>query len=238
MRTIWTILSIVVFVNALALAGFVGWLAATDRIDRQRLNAVVELFKPTVAQRDEQVVEAEAQAQEQEQAAAEAARIERIKAGPTHLQYEIDQRALRDDVMRQRYERFKREIEDLHKNIETARKLLDQQRAELDAKQKAFDEALRREKQVRADADFLKAVQMYEQLRASQTKEIFKQLIAQQNTADVVDFLAAMQQRKAAAVIKEFKTDEEIPQAAELIERLRHRGVDFLERNIEPAESG
>jgi hypothetical protein len=52
-----------------------------------------------------------------------------------------------------------------------------------------------------------------------------------------VDYLAAMQMRKAAGVLKEFKTPQEVAQASELLELLRRRGVDPIAGNTQPQQS-
>ena len=59
MRSLWTAISIVLLLNALALGGFALWLHADGRLSRERVSQVVEMFSMTVAD--------EAQVKEQEQ---------------------------------------------------------------------------------------------------------------------------------------------------------------------------
>lgn len=229
MRSIWTVVSIILLLHALALAGFVGWLQITDRLNRERLAEAVDLFRPTIDEAEAARQEQAAQTQMKEEQAREAARMQAVGFGQGQLQQQIELDQQRDEIAMQRYERFTKDREALERYLKEARELLEKQRKELDAERQAFNQALEQERQKRADEDFQQTVKMYEQLQAKQTKAIFQQLLAQQRTGDVVDFLAAMQLRKAAAVIKEFKTDEEIAQAAHLLEALRKRGVNLLD---------
>lgn len=229
MRSIWTVISIVLLLHALAFAGFAGWLQLTDRLNRERLTEAVDLFRPTITEAEAAREAQQEQAQAEEEQVREAARMQRVGFGQGQLQQQIELDQQRDEIAMQRYERFTKDREALERYLKEARELLEKQSKELDAERQAFNQALEQERQKRASEDFQQTVKMYEQLQARQTKAIFQQLLAQQRTGDVVDFLAAMQLRKAAAVIKEFKTDEEIAQAAHLLEALRKRGVNLLD---------
>jgi formate-dependent nitrite reductase cytochrome c552 subunit len=128
----------------------------------------------------------------------------------------------------QRVERLQRDIADLQRQLGLAKDLLAKQKTDLDAQRKEFEEAVARERDLHARADFAQAVQTYEQLKPKQVKEMFQALMKDGKTRDVIDYLAAMQGRKAAAVLKEFKMPDEIPQATDLVQKLRDRGVDLL----------
>ena len=90
-----------------------------------------------------------------------------------------------------------------------------------------FKDAVAKETQLKDDQDFQQTVQVYQQLKAKQVKQIFQQLLSQDMADHVVEYLAAMQVRKAAAVIREFKSPAEVVQAADLLQSLRERGLDF-----------
>ena len=53
---------------------------------------------------------------------------------------------------------------------------------------------------------------------------MFQQLIQQNQTDQVVDYLDAMQVRKAAKVLGQFQSPSEITQATMLLQKLRLRG--------------
>ena len=56
-----------------------------------------------------------------------------------------------------------------------------------------------------------------------QAKAVFQELLTAGGEKQVVSYLSAMEERKAAKVLKEFKLPNEIDQAAMLIEQLRQR---------------
>src|SRR5690606_33928022 len=88
-------------------------------------------------------------------------------------------------------------------------------------------EALReRQSALMRDEGFQSAVKTVESLRPRQVKAMFQQMLADGRERDVVDLLGGMDLRKRAAVLGEFKAGEEAGQAADLLQRLRDRGLD------------
>jgi len=229
MRSFWTVISVVLLINVLALAGFGVWLYADGRIDEDRLERVVDMFSMKVADEAAVKEQDDIKKNREAEAAREAARLERVADGPAQLAQQIVEDQEKDEIALQRMERLKRDIQDLQRTNDMARRLLAEERAKLHTDRKAFEDALAAAKKKHEDEDFKQAVKMYEQLRAKQSKEMFQQLMAQQKTDQVLEYLAAMQLRKAAAVLKEFKTTPEIAQATELVQRLRERGVNVTE---------
>ncbi|NJL32148.1 MAG: hypothetical protein HC898_11290 [Phycisphaerales bacterium] len=65
---------------------------------------------------------------------------------------------------------------------------------------------------------FKLALQMYEQVRPKQGKQMMQELIVKGQMDQVVEYMAAMQLRKAAAILKEFKTPPEVAMATELVQ--------------------
>ncbi len=230
MRPAATAILILLLLHVLAGAGFVGWLAATDRLSRERVQRVIEMFSMTLAEEDEARAEAERIAAQQQAEAQQQAYLESVSQGPRTLTQRLDVVQRTDELSQHRLERVQRETADLRRQIERAQDLLDAQRAQLEADRQAFQEAVERERQMREDADFLQAVDMYERLRPAQAKQMFQQLMQEGETRQVVDYLATMQPRLAGRVLQQFQDDEqEIGQATELIERLRQRGIEPLE---------
>ena len=69
--------------------------------------------------------------------------------------------------------------------------------------------------------------------KPKQAKAILQTLLTEGHQDQVVDYLAAMQERKAAKVLAAFKTPQEVVQATALVEALRQRGMFAL-----PAAAG
>ena len=237
MRTAWTVLSLTLVINLVLLLGFVGYLHASDRLSKERLRAATAIFRPTFQQ--QQLAEADAVrlADERQRQAEGVARLQAVSAGPLTLAERLDAERQTSDVAMERLNRMRRTKSDLEAYFNRVQADVQKQRAQLNSRQQDLQQTLEREATRRDDQDFQRAVKMYEQIKPKQAKQMFQNLIAQQKTDQVVQYLAAMQLRKAAAVLKEFKTVDEIDQATELIQRLRERGVDPIPADAQLAGS-
>lgn len=225
MKTIGWAALFLLLIHLLAAAGFVGWLAATHRIDRERLAQVVEVFELTIDQeraREQKAAQVTAAAQA---VARKAARLRAVADGPQTFQDRLALEEQADELAIHRLERLQRETSDLHRQIERAKEFLTQQKAQLDEQRAAFKAFVEATTTRMQDEDFQQAVAMYEQLRPKQAKQMFQTLMDRGKTDEVVNYLAAMQLRKAAGVLKEFETPPEIQQATMLIQKLKGRGV-------------
>ena len=228
MKPLMTALILVLVLNVLAAMGFVGWLTASGRLSRERVRQVVDIFEPTLMQAAQQEQQAAQLAQQTQELAQQAARLETVADGPMTLQERLAQERQSDEIALLRVRRVQRESQDLRQQIEAAKDLIAKQKAELEAQKKAFEDYLAQETQRIQDEDFQQTVRMYEQLKADQVKQMFKELLAAGQQEQVVRYLAAMQLRKAANVLEEFEEPEELVQATQLMEMLRQQGVDPL----------
>lgn len=225
MKSFAAAITILLALHFLAGVGFAGWLYGTGRLDRDRWERVVELFSPTIAE-EARLAEEAAKLEAEARAVAErAARLEAVADGPQTLTDRLAFEERADEFAIHRIERLQRETDDLRGQVERAKEMLAEQKAQLDAEREAFDSFVSETTEKMKAEDFQHAVQVYEQLKPRQSKQMLEQLLAEGKSDEVVDYLAAMQLRKAAAVLKEFKTPAEIATAATLIESLAARGV-------------
>lgn len=220
----WSLL-ILLLVHLLAVGGFVAWLGATDRLSEQRVKQVVDTFELTVQEEAQRKAEAERITAEAEENAKRAARLESVARGPRTFDDRLETEEQADELAMHRLERLHQETQDLRGQIERAKQVISEQKTQLQKERDAFDAFVEESTKQRQDEDFQKAVAMYEQLKPDQAKLMFQTLLNQGKTDDVVEYLAAMQLRKAAGVLKKFETPPEIEQATQLIEQLRERGV-------------
>lgn len=237
MKTLRAGLLLLLVLHLLAAAGFAAWLGTSGRLSRGRLKQTANLFKLTVAEEARQTDLAQKLEEETRAKAEDAARLERVGQGPPPLAERLAGDEQRQEIALQRVERMQREKEDLVRQLQAAKDLIAKQQADLEGQRREFAEARAAEVKLRDDRDFRQAVEMYEQLRPKQAKEMFQDLLRKKQEPQVVDYLAAMQLRKAAAVLKEFKTPEEVAQATGLVQRLRARGVEVLSPSG-PARTG
>ncbi|MBB6430741.1 hypothetical protein [Algisphaera agarilytica] len=226
MKSLLAAFIILILIHLILAVGFVGWLKASNRLDGERVQAVVEMFKPTIAEVDQ--LKAEAEAAEAEAAAArdQLMRLESVAKGPQTLEDRLAQNFEADEFDLHRLERLNAETEAIRRRLDQDKALIAQEWAALQEQQAIFEEMVKVRTASMRDEDFDRAVKTLEQLPPKQAKGVVQQYIADGQMEEVVDYLAAMQLRKSAGILKAFKSEEDIPQAAEILEQLRTRGKD------------
>lgn len=220
MKGLWIIISTIALANFLAMAGLIGWLQMTDRLDATRINEVRALFAETLT--DKQNTAAALKAAEEEAAKKEA---EAIRAGtpPLSAAEAMVSERVQGEQQRQHVERLRREVEDLQRSLARERDELDEEWKRLRAEQDAFQVMRQRLAELEGSEQFERALRLYESLKPDQTQALLQQLIDEGNIEQVVSYLDAMQTRTASKVLAEFK-DPAV--AAGLLERLRTRGLE------------
>jgi len=218
----------VILVNLAALGGVIGWLGLTGRLNQERVQRVVDVFDHTIAYDKAQQKKAKQKAEKQSEQARRAERLQRVKDGPLTLQDRLDSKQQAEQIGEHRLARLQEETDDLRQQIKRAKQRLAEQKKALDQKREAFEAFVKQRTEKMKEDDFQKAVRLYESLDADQTKRMFQQLMNQGEQQQVVRYLAAMPNRKAAAILEAFETPQEIEQATALLQKLRNRGVHPL----------
>lgn len=223
MRTFFTATILVLIINVLALGALAGWLGASGRLNKDRLRDAVAVFNHTIEEEARLAAEAE-QAERDAQALAERAlRMEQVAGGPVTPESRLASIQVVDDKQRALLERQKVEAEALKRQLNAQQRLIEQKIAELDTKQQAFDQAIASKIEAMQQEDFKEAIAMLEGIPPKQAKQVIQRWLNDGDQTQVVDYLSAMEERKAAKVLKEFKQPNEVAQAATLIDQLRQR---------------
>jgi len=223
MRTLFTSFILVLLVNAIAIGGLLGWLGATGRLSKERVKQAAAVFNLSIDQ-EQALAKEQAQSEQQEREMFEKTmRLQQVAGGPVTPQDRIDSIQRVDDTQRDIIKRTEEESAALKRYIAAQQKKIDSLLADLQAKQKAFDEAVASKMDQMKSEDFREAVSMLEGIPAKQAKAVLQQLLKDGDQNQVVSYLSAMEERKAAGVLKEFKDPNELAQAAQLIEQLRQR---------------
>jgi hypothetical protein len=238
MKTLWNIFSIVLLVNVLVLAGIVAKLYADGRINRDRLVRTVAIFKPAIEEENRQIeqqknVEFAALHEQNEQTWRQ-----NVMDGPVSVESKIQDDIERREQWEQLLIRLKKDRKALLDAMSSHRVQIEQLQAQLKQQRDRFEQRMAEDARRLKSQGFARAVQMYERAEPAQVKKMFTKLI---NTApaghdQVVQYLSTMQPRKAADVLGEFTSDQEITVATGLIEALRRRGIDLLD--ADPAQAG
>jgi Tfp pilus assembly protein PilE len=223
MRTLFTAIILVLVVNVLGIAALTGWLGATGRLSQDRVRAAVATFNHTIEEEQQLIAEAE-QADRDAQALAERAlRMEQVAGGPVTPEARLASIQTVDEKQRALIERQKVEAEALKRQLDAQQRLIEERIAELDRKQQAFDEAIAEQIEAMESEDFKEAIAMLEGIPPKQAKAVMQEWLEGGDQEQVVAYLSAMEERKAAKVLKEFKLPNEVAQAAVLIEEVRQQ---------------
>ena len=223
MRTLFTAFILVLVINVLALGALAGWLGSTGRLNKERMRDAVAVFNNTIEEEERLAKEAEQEELEAQAMAERALRMEQVAGGPVTPEARLQAIQVVDDKRRALLERQKVEAEALKRQLDAQQKLIEQKLAELNAKQKAFDDAIASKIDKMESDDFKEAIAMLEGIPPKQAKQVIQEWLTDGAQEQVVDYLSAMEERKAAKVLKEFKLPNEVTQAATLIEQLRQR---------------
>jgi hypothetical protein len=221
MRTAWNIVAALAVVNLLALGAFFVWLRASHRIDKERIQAVKERFTKTV---EEEAAEKAAKEAADKEAAAQAAEAAKMARPPASATEKIAEGQFRDDQRMQVLLRQQQELENLRTSLMAQLGKLEDREKRLDADRKAFADERKRIAETEGTRQFQLALSTLEGQKAKDAKDVLKALLDRKEEEQVVSYLAKMEDGKRAKVMAEFvKGDPAV--AAELLERLRTRGV-------------
>jgi len=222
-RSFWLAISVLAVANALGLLAFFGWLKATDRLDRARLEQVRAIFAPTAAQLKAEEQKKSAQAEAEARSAAERARL--AKPAVTTEQ-ELQSRFDATEIDRQRRQRIRDEIAQLQRILGEKMEVIAQLNAQIAQAKTDFEETTKRTRAQATDQQFKKALTVLEGLKPAAAKTMLR---ATMDSADggreqVIAYLNAMDDETRTAIVQEFnKEDPKL--AAELLNQLRTRGV-------------
>jgi hypothetical protein len=222
MRTLWSLLSFLAIVNLLALVMVVGWLWQSGRLTRGRIDDIRAVLALPESQAAAAASRSVSEAEKERLRLMEEARRAHP---PTDSATQIEQVAF----VQQQQEHVRRRLEDERTMLSLT---LTRATAQLEASITAFERERAQwqssrsdDTQRKIDEQFLQVVRQLEQLPAKQAKGILQSMVADNNVDQVIAYLDAMSPRAAAKVLREFKSDVEMPLAASLLERLRTFGV-------------
>lgn len=223
MKSLWNATSFVAVVNLLALAMFVGWLWQSDRLSRERVEAVRTLFTVTIPAEEQAAREREREAAE----ALELLQAEEQRANPPAAS--VDQ-LLRISRIKEQELQVTRRLEEernaILAQVERRAAELEAERAEFEARKQAWADAIAEEQERKDDEQFAKTVKLLQGLPAKQAKQQLITMVDSGQVDRAVAYLDAMEMRVAGRILSEFKSDAENALAADLLERLRTFGLD------------
>lgn len=242
MRKLGTVLSIMAVANMLALAGLALWLKATDRLNVERLRAVRDVLRPTIAEEhDARKKEEERLAREQ----AEAEERDRLERPALTAEQQLAIRLASTEAEWQRRQRFEREVADLRTALDRERAEFEAERASIESARAAAQAEAEARAEVTSSEQFRKAVGVLEAMKAPEAKAALLEVMrmgpataigslsagvgsaddfSEEGLSRAVLYLDSLQERTRAKVLSEFLKDD--PKlAATLLERIRTLGA-------------
>lgn len=220
-KKLFSVIVGVLALNFLAMAGGVGYLVGTHKLDREKAHAIRDLIagttQPAATQPATQPVDpSAAQDSPKDDSMLRLDDLLARAAGrPANEQIALVQNSF--DAQNAILERRLREVQDQRQQIEQARTDLLTERAKLEKQQQALTDAQTQQQKLATDEGFQKSLELYQSLPAKQVKALFNGM--DQDT--VVRYLQAMEQRQAASVLKEYKTPDETTRAQAILEKIR-----------------
>lgn len=218
MRTLWTIISVLAVAHLLALALFVGWLVADDRLNGDRLERIREMLRERSS---EEIARLETERAEQAIAQEQAAEAARMRGVPIPASALIEEDQVTGAYATQVNLRQMRALEDLRRSLWRERDDLDREWERLSAEQAAFDQYLQGLAETTGTEQFKKAIATLEGQKPADAAAWLQSLLGAGKTDEVVSYLNEMDERARNKVFAVF--DPAL--AADLLERLRTRGL-------------
>jgi hypothetical protein len=215
MKKLFNVLTLMLALNFLAIAGGVGYLVQTKRLTQESIARIKDvLFAAPAAAPTTQPAVAKADPTTQP-----ALRLEELlarKSGQTATeQVQFIQQAF--DSQMAVLDRRQREIADQQALIAKAKAQLAKDREDLERQRHDLSDKQKEATRLAEDKGFQDSLALYNTLSGKQVKTIFMSL----DDATIQQYLQAMEPRASARIVKEFKTPEELARIQKVLERMR-----------------
>ena len=212
MKKIFTVILLTLAMNFLAVAGAVGWLFQSGKVDKTKLKEIKEIVMRGPA------------TQPSTSAPAPATRKsllnfdDLLSKGTDHSssdQVDIVQRAFNDQMLE--LDRRQSELADLKRQVDLANQKLAGDRQQFEKDKQTLASREQEADRLQTDKGFQDSLALYNAMPSKQVKTIFMTLSEQ----TVQQYLEAMQPRTATKIIKEFKSPQETDFIQKVLERMR-----------------
>jgi hypothetical protein len=213
MKKLWNVLAQTLALNFLILAGLVGWLFKSGRVDKEKVAAIREIVfpKPPPPAPATQPSKAEAEPPPLLRLDALLAKHAGKRAGE---QVEVIQQTF--DAQSAMLDRRRRELEDLQGQVAAEQKKLADASAALEADRKQLADRQQQTEQLAADKGFAKSMELY-----GQNPQLAKAAFMDLPDETAVRYLEAMPPSTAKRITGQFKTPQERARLNRIMERMR-----------------
>jgi hypothetical protein len=223
MSAVARIVKIIALANLLAVAGFIGWLFASGRVDGARLTAIRDIFRSTIAEEASVLAAADAEAEEAARVAAEQRKLLETPMARTEQIVSAERFEERAALA---VRNLKDEQQRLFSDLSGRERSVTEREEALTTRQAEWENSIADEKERQTREQFRKAVRLLEAAPAKQSKDWILELVRTGREDQAVAYLDAMNPAKSAGLLKAFKGEGEAKVATDLLERLRQLGLE------------
>jgi flagellar motility protein MotE (MotC chaperone) len=224
-KKLFSFLSMLCLLNLLVVGGLLGYLIATQRVDKAKAVVIADLLRHqgTPENLRAQVVEIlgpPATAPATGPASRPVAQLARLD-GPATAEERID---FARQAMEQERLRLELEAQDLRHRQELLERLqasVEASRKKVDDDRKAFEQAVALTSNKTTDESFQKTMALYDELKPRQLKDLFIPM----GPDLAAKYLGAMEPDRAAKIVSEFKTPDEKTFLSAVLAKLRGTGT-------------
>ncbi|MGD0389135.1 MAG: hypothetical protein ABSC42_09290 [Tepidisphaeraceae bacterium] len=220
MKKALTILVLTLALNFLAVAGTVGYLFQSGRLDKSKISQLKSVLFPRPTSASAPTTQPGAAQPTGSASRMDLSKLLARRAGTSAIeQVEFLRRTF--DAQLLEIDQRQRELTDLQRQVDLANQKLAADRAAIDKREKNLADREQAAQRLQDDAGFQSSLALYSAMPPKQVKSIFLTL----SEATVQQYLQAMDARTAGKIIKEFKTTDETAFIQRIMERIRQSQV-------------
>lgn len=222
MKTILRVINILALLHFCAILAAVGYLGLTDRLSSQRLKSVTALFGTTVSAEKAAADAASASAAVDSAKAAQLAALDEPSDGADSRTSAILKSR---DLIAESRQRAEADLAALRTRLENDIAALAAQRKAFEADQEAALQERKRIDALTSDAQFQKVLGTFKALPAQNQKNLVDEYLRTGRDTFVLDLLDNLDKRTSQALFALYDAQPDLSTAADLLTRLRVRGL-------------
>ncbi len=223
MKSLMKLITVLAIANLLAVAGFVGWLFASGRVNGDRLARIRDIFRPSIQEEIRLATEA---SQREESATRLAEDNARLRELPISSSEQIVAASRFTDRATLAMRALEEQQSRLQGDLLTREAAIKEREDALQRRQQEWERSIADDKVRQTDEQFRKAVRLLESAPPKQGREWILELVRAGKIDTAVSYFDAMNPAKSAALLKAFKGEGESKVATDLLERLRMLGLE------------
>ncbi|HVT80673.1 MAG TPA: hypothetical protein VHM90_08445 [Phycisphaerae bacterium] len=210
--------------NLLVLAGFLGFLAATGRLDKAKALTISDILKQQGAPEKlrEKVYDIMSPASQPATGTAPATQHElgtgdEVAGGPATAQERLDYLQKLLEAERLRLDNQKQALDQRQESLRQQQALLEGARQDLAHQKEVFEAKVAATSNTKDQSGFQKTMELFAELKPKQVKD----LLATMSTDDIAKYITTMEPDRAASVIAEFKTGSDKETISVVLDKIR-----------------